>query len=135
MRFSFVRDFLTPVSARTRRARRRRPTPGIRLRVEALEDRCLPSGGITLTPSEPAPQLVGEPITWTATVSHAPPSLVYQFSVRSPSGPFHVVRDFSPDDHFTWAPMREGTYRIEVAVKDGFDAEDTESAVVTDKVD
>jgi hypothetical protein len=75
--------------------------------LEALEDRCLLSGGITLTPSEAAPQLVGEPITWTATVRDAPPSLVYQFDVGSPRGPFHVVRDFSPDDHFTcWRRQR-----------------------------
>jgi hypothetical protein len=102
--------------------------------LEALEDRCLLSAGITLTPSEPAPQLVGQPITWTATVPDASAGLVYQFSVKSPHTPFHVVRDFSPDDHFTWAPMQEGKYRIKVTVKDGFDAQDTESAVVTDKV-
>jgi hypothetical protein len=135
MRFSFIRDSRAPVSAHARRARRRPPTPRIRLRLEALEDRCLLSGGITLTPSEPAPQLVGEPITWTAKVPDAPPGLVYQFSVRDPHGPFHVVRDFSPDNHFTWAPMQEGNYRVQVTVKDGFDAQDTESAVVKDQVD
>ena len=135
MRFSFVRDFRTPVSAPARRARRRPPTAKVRLWLEALEDRCLLSGGITLTPSEPAPQLVGEPITWTATVPNAPPGLVYQFDVGSPGGPFHVVRDFSPDNHFTWAPMQEGNYRIKVVVKEGFDAQRTRSAVVKDKVD
>jgi hypothetical protein len=31
--------------------------------------------------------------------------------------------------------MQEGAYRIKVAVKDGFDAQDTQSAVVTDLVD
>jgi hypothetical protein len=46
-----------------------------------LEERCLISGNITLAPSEPAPQLVGEPITWTATVAAAPPGLVYKFDV------------------------------------------------------
>jgi hypothetical protein len=46
-----------------------------------------------------------------------------------------MVRDFSPDNHFTWAPMQEGTYRLEVTVKDGLDASDTQSAVVVDKVD
>jgi hypothetical protein len=131
MRVSFVRDLLTPVSARARR----RPTPRARLWLEALEDRCLLSSGISLTPSEPAPQLVGEPITWAATVADASPGLVYQFSVGCPGGPFRMVRDFSPDDSFTWAPVREGTYRIRVAVKDGFGATDTESAVVTDQVD
>jgi hypothetical protein len=81
------------------------------------------------------PQLVGEPITWTATVRDAPPGLVYQFSVKAPHAAFHVVRDFSPDDHFTWAPMQEGNYRVKVTVKDGFDAERTRSDVVPDKVD
>jgi hypothetical protein len=104
-------------------------------RLEALEDRCLLSGGISLAPSEPGPQLVGEPITWTATVAGPAPGLVYQFSAGSPGGPFRMVRDFSPDDSFTWTPMQEGTYRIRVAVKDGFNASDAESAVVTDKVD
>ena len=63
MRFCLVRGFLTPVSAR---ARRRLPAPRVRLGLESLEDRCLLSGGISLTPSEPAPQLVGQPITWTS---------------------------------------------------------------------
>jgi hypothetical protein len=134
MRLFFVRDVLTSVSARAGRARRS-PTPRARLALEALEDRCLLSGGITLTPSELAPQLVGEPITWTATVADAAPGLVYQFSVGSPGGPFRVVRDFSLDDSFTWAPMREGTYRIQVTVKDGFDAADADHAVVTDRVE
>jgi arylsulfate sulfotransferase len=134
MRFSFFRDFLTPASARARRVGRR-PTPRARLRLEPLEDRCLLSGGIILTPSEPAPQLVGDPVTWTATAPNAPSTLVYQFSVGSPGGPFHMVRDFSPDNHFTWAPMQEGTYRVEVTIKDGFDASDTQSAVVVDQVD
>ncbi len=135
MRFSFVRHCLKQVSARARRARRQLPTPWARPRLEALEGRCLLSSGISLTPSEQAPQLVGEPITWTATVPNATPGLVYQFSVGSPGGPFRMVRDFSPDDSFTWAPIQEGNYRIRVAVKDGFGASDTQSAVVTDRVD
>jgi hypothetical protein len=106
-----------------------------RLELEPLEDRWLPSRLISLTPSEPAPQLVGEPITWTATVRDASPDLVYQFSVGSPNASFRVVRDFSPDDHFTWAPMQEGTYRIKVTVKDSFYAQGTRSAVATDRVD
>ncbi|HJT33048.1 MAG TPA: aryl-sulfate sulfotransferase [Pirellulales bacterium] len=87
-------------------------------------------------PSEPAPQLVGEPITWTATVSNGPTAgLVYQFSDGPIDGPFHVVRDFSPNNTFTWAPMEEGNYKLKVTVKQGFDATDAESAVVHDEVD
>ncbi len=43
MSFPSVRDLLTPVSARPRRARLRPPAPGARLRLEKLEDRSLPS--------------------------------------------------------------------------------------------
>jgi hypothetical protein len=106
----------------------------LRLRLEELECRNLPST-ISLVPSEPAPQLVGQPITWTATVSNGPTAgLVYQFSDGPIDGPFHMVRDFSPNNTFTWAPMEEGEYKIKVTVKQGFAATDAESAVVHDVV-
>ena len=35
-----------------------------RLVLEQLEDRCMPSCLVSLAPSEAAPQLVGERITW-----------------------------------------------------------------------
>src|SRR5439155_55249 len=54
-----------PSVAPVRRSPRRPTTP--RLRVEALEDRSLPSCTVSLVPSEFAPQLVGERTTWTAT--------------------------------------------------------------------
>src|SRR5436309_13259749 len=40
-----------------------------RLTLEALEDRTVPSCMVSLAPNEAAPQLVGEPITWTATAA------------------------------------------------------------------
>src|SRR6516164_5073340 len=103
-----------------------------RLELEALEDRALPS--VTLTPSEPAPQLVGERITWTATATDCGTAPVYQFSAAPHAGAFHVVRDFSPANSFTWTPMQEGNYDIEVIVKDGYQGTDTCSAVVADAV-
>jgi hypothetical protein len=45
-----------------------------------------------------------------------------------------VVRDFSPNNTFTWAPMQEGTYDVRTTAKDGFAATETTSAVVTDAV-
>jgi hypothetical protein len=119
-----------PDTGRVKRAHTRRFVP----RLEALEDRCLLSGGISLTPSEPAPQLVGEPITWTATDPDALTGAVYQFDVGSPGGTFRMVRDFSPVNQFTWAHMQEGNYRIKVVVKDGFAGSDAQSVVVTDQV-
>src|SRR5262249_49530438 len=49
-------------------------------------------------------------------------------------GAFRVVRDFSPTNSFTWTPMQEGTYDIEVTVKDGYAATETNSAVAVDDV-
>jgi hypothetical protein len=85
-------------------------------------------------PDKSAPQLVGEQITWTATASNCGANPVFQFSVGPTGGPFHVVRDFSPNNTFTWAPMQEGTCEVRVAAKDGFAAAETTSAIVTDAV-
>ena len=106
-----------------------------RLRLETLEDRSLPSCALSLAPNEPAPQLVGEPVLWTATASDCASDLVYQFSVKAAGEQFHVVRDFSSLNTFHWAPMEEGRYRIRVLAKEGYDGTDTFSAVVSDAVD
>src|SRR5262249_18329735 len=105
-----------------------------RLVLEQLEDRSLPSCMVSLAPSEAAPQLVGEPITWTATATDCGTAPVYLFSAAPHGGAFHVVRDFSPTNTFTWTPMQEGTYDIQVTVKDVYQATETTSAVVVDVV-
>ena len=118
---------VTPI----RRAPRRPAAP--RLRVEALEDRSLPSCTVALAPSDNSP-LVGERVTWTATAADCGATPVYQFSAAPHGGDFHVVRAFSPTNTFAWTPMQEGTYDIEVTVKDGYQATETTSAVVADEV-
>ena len=105
-----------------------------RLVLEQLEDRSLPSCLVSLAPSEAAPQLVGERITWTAAATDCGTAPVYQFSVAPHGGAFHVVRDFSPANAFAWTPMQEGAYDIEVAVKDGYQAAATTSAIAVDAV-
>src|SRR5262245_19659644 len=110
----------------------RRPTT-TRLWVEALEDRSLPSCTVTLAPSDNSP-LVGERVTWTATADDCGATPVYRFSAATHGGAFHVVRDFSPSNTFTWTPMQEGSYDIQVTVKDGYQATETTGAVVTDAV-
>src|SRR5256885_3327092 len=105
-----------------------------RLVLEQLEDRTLLSCMVSLAPNESAPQLVGERITWTATATDAGAAPVYQFSAAPHGGAFHVVRDFSPNNAFTWTPMQEGTYDIEVTVKDGYQATETCSAMAADAV-
>jgi hypothetical protein len=99
-----------------------------------LEDRSLPSGTVSLAPNELAPQLVGEAITWTATATGVGTTPVYQFSVAPHGGTFQMVRDFSPASSFAWTPMQEGTYDIEVAVKDGYQATETTTAVAADGI-
>lgn len=117
--------------------RRRRPGRGPatrRLVLEQLEGRTLLSCAVSLAANEAAPQLVGERITWTATATECGTAPVYQFSVGPHAGAFRVVRDFSTSNAFTWTPMQEGTYDIEVTVKDGFQATETTTAVVADAV-
>src|SRR5262245_12539943 len=113
-------------AARRGRARRQ-------LRLEPLDERALPSGTVTLASSDDSP-LVGERIAWTATATDVGVSPVYQFSAAPDGGAFHVVRDFSPTNTFTWTPMQEGDYDIRVVAKDGYTATDTTSAVATDAV-
>src|SRR5262249_39547818 len=116
--------------ASVQRSLRRQPTG---LRFEALEVRSLLSGTVTLAPSDGSP-LAGERVTWTATAVDVGAAPVYQFSAASHGSAFHVVRDFSPANTSTWTPMVEGTYDIEVTVKDGYQATETTSAVVMDNV-
>jgi pimeloyl-ACP methyl ester carboxylesterase len=86
---------------------------------------------VSLAPSEASPGLVGQPITWTATATNSGEAPVYQFDVGPTGGPLHVVRDFSSSNSFTWAPVQEGSYNVQVTVKAGFNATQTASAVVS----
>jgi hypothetical protein len=68
-----------------------------------------------LTPDLPSTQPVGTAITWTAMPDAG--SGIYQFSVQQDSGPFLVVRDFSPASSFVWTPIEEGAYKVRVKIK------------------
>jgi arylsulfate sulfotransferase len=132
----WFRSFLKSLKARpsvapVRRSPRKSKAP--RLWVEPLEDRSLPSGIVSLASNDPD-ILVGERVTWTATATDVGTTPVYQFSAATHGGTFHVLRDFSPGSSFTWTPMQEGTYDIEVTVKDGYQGTETTSAVVADDV-
>lgn len=120
--------------AQSQMDRKPRRRPARRLTLEALEDRTVPSCMVSLAPSEAAPQLVGERITWTATATDCGATPVYQFSVAPRDGAFRVVRDFSPANAFAWTPMQEGAYDIEATVKDGYQATETTTAVAADGV-
>src|SRR5438128_6525856 len=137
MWLSSILNSLNPSSPHARTRRRispRKRSAGRRLTLESLEDRSVPSCMVSLAPSEAAPQLVGEGITWTATATECGAAPVYQFSVAPHAGAFRVVRDFSPANSFAWTPMQEGAYDIEVTVKDGYQATETTTALVADAV-
>src|SRR4051812_10357937 len=96
---------------------------------DPLEDRHLLS--VTLSGSVPPAPLVGSPVSWTATAGGHGASPVYQFRVGPAGGPTQVVRDFSPSNTFTWDPLQEGTYNIQVIVEDGYGAAAGESATAS----
>ncbi len=100
-------------------------------RCTPLEDRCLLS--VYLSEAAPAVPSVGSPVVWTAASGGHGASPVYQFSVGLQGGPLQVVEDFSRSASFTWNPMQEGTYDIQVVVKNGFraGAAKTESTLTT----
>jgi arylsulfate sulfotransferase len=106
-----------------------RRTPLYRPHCTLLEDRCLLS--VSLSGSEPPVPVVGSLVIWTATASGHGQTPVYQFRVGPTGRPFHVVRDFSPSNTFIWNPMQEGSYDIQVTVKDGFSASTGESATAS----
>src|SRR5262245_34157282 len=83
-----------------------------------LEDRCLLS--VSLSGNEPPVPLVGLPVIWTAAASGHGAAPVYQFRVGPTGGPLQMVRDFSPGNSFAWNPLQEGSYTIQVTVKDSF---------------
>ena len=109
-----------------------RPRPS-RPWVEGLENRRLLAGTVTLAPSDDS-LLVGDPVTWTAIAADVGATPVYQFRAAPHGGTFHVLRDFSPASSFAWTPIQEGSYDIEVTVKDGYQAAETTSAVAVDEV-
>ena len=80
-----------------------------------LEDRLLLS--VSLMPGTPSGSLVGAPVVWTATASGDGTTPVYQFSVTPPGGSAQMVQDYSPTNNFTWDPMQEGTYQVQVNVE------------------
>jgi hypothetical protein len=88
---------------------------------------------ISLTPSTPSPQLVGQQVVWTTTAANCGDAPVYQYKVAFTSGNpnFRMARDFSLANTLAWGPLQEGSYAIMVTVKSSFDAADSTSAVVS----
>ena len=91
---------------------------------------------ISLTPSAPSPQFVGQQIVWTTTATNCGDTPVYQYQVafKSEKPKFRITRDFSLANTLKWEPLQEGSYSIMVTVKSSFDSQDLTSAVVPDEI-
>src|SRR5882672_5326669 len=91
---------------------------------------------ISLTPSTPSPQLVGQQVVWTTTAASCGDAPVYQYKVAftSSNPKFRMARDFGLANTLAWGPLQEGTYAVMVTVKSSFDAADSTSAVVSDEI-
>lgn len=116
------------------------------IRLLCVAGLCIPAGAtvqiISLTPSLQTPQTLGTSVTWraTATDSNAGP-LTFQFNVAPPRGNFTngLARDFNvgtlsagvwTSQPFVWVPTEvEGTYQIQVVIKDFGSKESTSKTV------
>jgi len=73
---------------------------------------------VVLTPSIPAPALVGTVVTWSAHPSDATASIWYRFRAARAGSQLHVIRDYSPLSSLDWtASQHEGFYNIEVSAR------------------
>jgi len=90
----------------------------------------------SFTPSVASPQLLGTPITWTATATDSNSNLLaFQFNVALPKQSLALVKDFNIGKlssgiwtslPFVWVPTHlEGTYQIQVVIKDFVSGETT----------
>ena len=88
---------------------------------------------VSLLPSTPSPQLVGERVVWTATATNCGDAPVYQYKVAltAANPKFHMARDFSLENTLASGMLREGPYAVMVTVKSSFDAIDSTSTVVS----
>jgi len=75
---------------------------------------------VTLLPNLPSPQPVGTIVTLVPRLANATHAThVAQYSVSTDGGAFHIIRDFSQDLVFTWAPeLYEHEARVRVVVRD-----------------
>jgi hypothetical protein len=72
---------------------------------------------VTLSPSLPSPQPVGESVNLVATVSNASSALRYRFLVEPPGATtFNMLADYGAPDSVQWSALQQGAYQIQVEV-------------------
>ena len=94
---------------------------------------------ISLSPSSPSPAAVGDVVTWyTDTAGADSGRLRYRFRVKTGTGGFQVVHDYSPLTSLNWAMSdSEGSYEVEASVKNldtGDTASTSEAYQITSRV-
>jgi arylsulfate sulfotransferase len=89
---------------------------------------------ISLMPSAPSPQLVGEVVVWTTTATNCGAAPVYQYKVASASSEFRMARDYNLANTLAWGPLQEGSYTVMVTVQSTFGAAGSTSAVVSGEI-
>jgi hypothetical protein len=86
---------------------------------------------VRLISSLPSPQPVGTPIGWSPQIENlAKGTHVFRYEVSANGGPFHIVRDFSQQRDFAWAPAlyeHKATVRVTARNNDTKDTATTEA--------
>ncbi len=78
-----------------------------------------PALDIALTSSASSTVSAGDVVTWNASVSgESTDRFWYRFRARLLGSDFHVIRDYGPNSILDWTALDEGTYEIEVSVRD-----------------
>jgi hypothetical protein len=78
-----------------------------------------PLGAPFLSADVRFPVAAGMSVTWTANVPGGTPPLQYQFSVWRSGVGWSLGRDFSPSNTFTWTAPADGTYVVQLLVRNG----------------
>ncbi len=95
----------------------------------------------SMTPSVASPQVIGTPVTWTVIATDTNPNqLTFRFNLAISGQNLALARDYNvgtssgdtwTSQPFTWVPTGpEGTYKIQVSIKD-FTSGETASKAVT----
>jgi arylsulfate sulfotransferase len=84
---------------------------------------------VRLMPGLPSPQPVGTVLALVGHVDNpAKGTHVFRYSVSVDSGPFHVIRDFSQQQEFVWAPaLYEHDARVRITVRNNGTKETTDA--------